>query len=145
MRLGIGDPGSLNYLGIEQVLNDWTTERFASKHAKHVVILDIAGNPVSPSGIGSDVIDGRQTVTNSGTAVALGATTTITEVTIMAETNNSGTITVGGSTVVDAEATRRGVSLESGETITLKVNDLAKIFIDASVNTDGVTYTAITP
>lgn len=83
--------------------------------------------------------DGRKTVTAAspekiGSAVC-------SWVCIQAETDNTGEIVVGGSTVVAALATRRGLSLTKGDTITLPVNNLAAIYIDTTVSTDGVTFT----
>uniref|UniRef100_A0A6M3JXT0 Uncharacterized protein n=1 Tax=viral metagenome TaxID=1070528 RepID=A0A6M3JXT0_9ZZZZ len=85
--------------------------------------------------------DGRKTVTSAGTAEPLVAVVTpIQSVAITAETDNTGIIVVGGSTVVADLATRRGVPLNAGETFPLSVNDLADIYIDATVSGDGVTF-----
>lgn len=93
---------------------------------------------------GGELIDGRQTVTTGGTRVQLSTTSTaIIEVAITAETDNTGIIVVGGSTVVASLSTRRGTPLQAGETVVLGVNDLAKVYLDTTVNTDGVTYTAV--
>lgn len=93
---------------------------------------------------GGSLIDGRQTVTTAGTRVQLSTTSTaVLEVAITAETDNTGIITVGGPTVVGALATRRGIPLSAGATISLGVNDLSKVYLDTTVNTDGVTYTAV--
>ena len=93
---------------------------------------------------GGSLICGRQTVTSAGTAVQLSTTpTSILEVAITAETDNTGIIVVGGSTVVASLSTRRGTPLQAGETVVLGVNDLAKVYLDTTVNTDGVTYTAV--
>lgn len=88
-----------------------------------------------------EIHDGRQTVTTPGTAVALATSTACKKVTVTAELNNTGTVTVGGSTVVDAEATRRGTPLYPGDSYSLDADDLAEVFIDAEVATDGVSYT----
>jgi hypothetical protein len=91
--------------------------------------------------ITSEVNDGRQIVTIPGTAVALATSTVCKRVTVVAEFSNTGTITVGSSTVIDAEATRRGIPLYPGDSYTLDVDDLDEVFIDAEVATDGVSYT----
>lgn len=86
--------------------------------------------------------DGRKTVTSGGTAVPLVASSTpCFWVTITAETDNTGVIAVGGSTVVAALGTRRGLALAAGASVTLSINDLANVYIDATVNTEGVTFT----
>ncbi len=85
--------------------------------------------------------DGRKTVATAGTAEALAASTPAKVVFITAETDNTNPVTVGGSTVVGAEATRRGTPLYPGETITLLCDDLADIYVDAITNGEGVTFT----
>ena len=85
--------------------------------------------------------DGRQVVTTAGTRVQLSTTSVrVKSVAVTAETDNTGVITVGGSTVVAALATRRGTPLAAGATISLDINDLAKVYLDTTVNGDGVTY-----
>ena|SRR3990167_7352033 len=93
--------------------------------------------------IGEAVGDGRQTVTTAGTAVRLASQTLCVCVNIVAETDNTGIICVGGSTVVAALATRRGTPLAAGNSVSIEVRDLAAIWIDSTVDTDGVTFTFI--
>ncbi len=85
--------------------------------------------------------DGRKVVASAATAEALATTTACKRVDITAEFNNTGVIVVGGSTVVADLATRRGVPLYAGSTYTVLIEDLADVYIDATVSTDGVTYT----
>jgi hypothetical protein len=84
--------------------------------------------------------DGRKTVTTPGTAVVLATSTSIKEVTCTAELDNTDVVCVGGSTVIAALATRRGIPLYPGDSVTLIVNDLAIVYIDAMVATEGVTF-----
>jgi hypothetical protein len=90
--------------------------------------------------------DGRRVVTTAGTSVALSATSvSVSSVAITAETDNTGVVVVGGvGTVVAALATRRGVPLSAGDTLTLgradQVDDLAEVGLDATVSGDGVTF-----
>lgn len=85
--------------------------------------------------------DGRKTVTTPGTAVQLATSATrCKQVTIMAELDNGDYVVVGGSTVVAALATRRGIPLSPGMSIVLKADDLTDIWIDAVVATEGVTF-----
>jgi hypothetical protein len=87
------------------------------------------------------VSDGRKTVTTAGTRVALATTSAVFDsVAVTAETDNTGIITIGGSTVVAALATRQGTPLSAGDTVVLENVDLAKVYIDSTVNTDGVTW-----
>lgn len=93
---------------------------------------------------GSGLACGRQTVTTGGTAVQLSTTATrCREVVITAETDNTGIIVVGDSTVVASSATRKGVPLNAGDSITLEVANLKTVYLDTTVNGDGVTYLAV--
>lgn len=85
--------------------------------------------------------DGRKVVAAAGTAEALEDSPHEVEVVIIAaETNNTGVIVVGASTVVAALATRRGIPRNAGDPITLYFVDLNKVYLDATVSGDGVTY-----
>lgn len=90
--------------------------------------------------------DGRQVVARAGTRVPLAAQSTLGgRVTIVAEPDNGGAVVIGGSTVVAAAATRRGIPLfaspASGATsVTIDVDDLSTVYLDAERDTDGVTY-----
>lgn len=98
-------------------------------------------NPIPSYNSFGSIGDGRKVVTTAGTAVALATTTAIKRVYIQAETDNTGVIVVGGSTVVASLATRRGITLNAGDCITLDIDDLADVYIDSTVNGDGVTFT----
>jgi len=87
--------------------------------------------------------DGRKVVAAAGTAEALSAQQDCKSVTIIAETDNTGVISVGGSTVVAALATRRGTPLAAGESFSLDIGDLSLVWLDSTVNGDGVTYTYV--
>ena len=121
-----------------------------------VIITDSLGNfirssnplPVTststtapPSDGYATIADGRKVVASAGTAEALALTTACKRVEITAEFNNTGVIVVGGATVVADLATRRGTPLYAGSTYTLLIEDLADVYIDATVSTDGVTFT----
>lgn len=123
-----------------------------AKKASRVQNIDNDGNilggsadkpvHVSTNGaVGSEVKDGRQTVTTPGTAVALAASTACTEVIATAETDNTDIVVIGGSTVVAALSTRRGNPLYAGDSFAISTNDLAEVFIDALTAGDGVTFT----
>lgn len=86
--------------------------------------------------------DGRKVVTTAGTAVRLASTNTrCAKVTVMAEIDNTGYIVIGDSTVVAALATRRGVPLSAGSSVTINIEDLYQLWIDSEVSGDGVTFT----
>lgn len=86
------------------------------------------------------IADGRKVVATAGTREVLAASTPCKRVALMAEMDNTGTIVVGGNTVVAALATRRGIPLDAGDSVTIVTNNLANIYLDTTVNGDGVTY-----
>lgn len=92
---------------------------------------------------------GRKTVAAAGTAEALTSSyTAFSSVTICAETDNTGIISVGDSGVVAALSTRTGVPLSASDCYTIDAgdwgsSDLRTVFIDTTVSGDGVTYHSI--
>ena len=90
------------------------------------------------------IADGRKVVAVAATAEALAGATTCQRVDITAETDNTGIIVVGGSTAVALLATRQGTPLNAGDSYSLEIDDLADVFIDATVSGDGVTFTYFT-
>lgn len=103
---------------------------------------DVAkGNPLPTYVAIGSIVDGRKVVTTAGTPVALGTTQAIKKIYVQAETDNTGVIVIGNSTVVASLATRRGIALNAGDSIEIDIDDLAKLFIDTTVNGDGVTFT----
>ena len=89
------------------------------------------------------ISDGRKTV-SAAAAEALASSTLAKVVIITAETDNTGVIVVGGSTVVALLATRRGTPLFAGDSIVLEIDNLADVYLDTTVSGDGVTYTYLT-
>jgi hypothetical protein len=116
---------------------DTTIYIAASTNPKSVITLSGAG----VEAVKSSIKDGRKVVATAGTRLALAASTTCKHVTIVAETNNTDIVVVGGITVVAALATRQGVPLYPGDTYDLDIDDLADVYLDALVSTEGVTYT----
>jgi hypothetical protein len=84
---------------------------------------------------------GKKTVTTAGTDVVLAASTPAKWVTIQAYRANTKDIAVGGTGVDAAEATGDGVALAPGASITLSIDNLADVFIDATVSGEGVRFT----
>lgn len=106
-----------------------------------VAVANADGSPVGGSDSYSSMNTGAKTVTTAGTPVALVASTTEARlVAITANIANTGRIAVGDSGVV---ASTDGFSLGAGETAILPVvaNDLAEMFIDSTVNGEGVKFT----
>lgn len=92
----------------------------------------------------TDVKDGRKVVAAAGTAEALSSSSIrCRHVDVTAETDNTGLVVTGGSTVVAALATRRGTPLNAGDTHTLYEVDLSEVFIDSTVSGDGVTFSYV--
>jgi len=99
--------------------------------------VDIGATGHNVTGIGHGV----KTVTTAGTDVVLSASTTAKVVIITAQTDNTGLVAVGGSGVDATVLTGTGVALWAGDSVTLLVDDLADVYIDATVSGDGVRYT----
>lgn len=87
----------------------------------------------------NSVISGQTTVTNAGTRVALGGSTSILGVTIKAKLINTGYIYVGNNAVTSAN----GYILSAGDIVNIDVDNLVDIFIDSSVSGEGVSYLAV--
>lgn len=103
-----------------------------------MAIVNSGGRLPAPNG---GLYSGRKVVTTAGTAVKLQTTQEQCEnITITAESDNTGIIAVGDSSVVAAEGTQQGAILTPLGSITVKVGDLSKIYIDSDVNGDGVSY-----
>ena len=98
----------------------------------------------------STIADNRKTVTAAGTAEKiLAASTTCIKVIITALESNTDVIVVGGSTVVagtteDGGGTRRGTPLDPGQSLEILINDVSKIYIDAVVSGNGVSFVYFT-
>lgn len=91
---------------------------------------------------GTSVGSGQETVVAAGTAVPLSTTSTsILSVTVKALATNTGDIYVGGSTVAAAN----GYVLAAGELVSLDVDDLMDVYIDAAVNGEGVSFIYVVP
>lgn len=79
--------------------------------------------------------DSSQNVTTAGTRVQLtGAACK--KIIITAKAANTGTIWVGGSTI----AANRGIPLVALQNITLEVSNVNVVYIDSTVNGEGITY-----
>lgn len=91
-----------------------------------------------------NVADGRKTVTTAGTRVQLGESRAIESVAVTALEANTGVICIGGKTVVAASGTRTGIPLAAKQTATIDTDDLGDLYIDATVNGEGVSWLAVT-
>lgn len=84
---------------------------------------------------------GVTTVTTAGTDVALAGSTACKWVIVQSQTDNTGLIAVGASGVDATEATGTGIILYPGDSIFLSIDNLASVFVDSTVNGEGVRYT----
>lgn len=85
--------------------------------------------------------DGLQLVAAAGTAEQLSATSLpCRAVLVQARPENTGNVVVGSSTVVAAAGTRRGIALVPGQNVLLRVTDVDKLYVDAVVSGEGVSF-----
>jgi len=90
---------------------------------------------------------GRKEVAVAGTRepLVVAPGTRAVRLVIVAETDNTNEVVVGGAEVVAALATRQGVPLKGvagqEERLELFDVDLSDIYVDAVTGTEGVTYT----
>ena len=98
------------------------------------VIADITAIAVP-----STIYHGQKAVTTAGTEVALAASQAILSgVRIKALAANTGDIYVGANPVTSST----GFVLDAGEEVFVEVANLATVYIDSSVNLEGVSYIA---
>jgi len=92
------------------------------------------------------LVSGRKVVASAGTAERLSSSDIpITRIDIVAETDNTGIIVIGGSGVIASQATRTGAPLSASGSYTLEARggeslSLKNIWIDAATSGDGVTF-----
>ncbi len=98
----------------------------------------------------TQLIDGNQTIAAAGTRVRLAeqATTTIKSIIVQALSNNTGVVVVGGSDVVAAVGahgapTQKGIALTAGQSVAIDTDDVADVYLDATVSGDGVAWLAL--
>lgn len=85
-----------------------------------------------------NIYSGKVNVAISGTEVILGSAI-ISSVTIKALSANTGIIYVGAGGVSSAN----GFQLAAGDTVSIDISNLATVWIDSSVNGEGITYLAV--
>lgn len=118
-------------------LEDATTRgRRATVSATGALRTDAAiTSSVQPAGF-STIGASSTNVTTAGTRVALAGSTACKKVVMTAKATNTGVIWVGGSTV----AAGAGIPLVAYQQFEIDIQDLATVFIDSTVNGEGVTY-----
>lgn len=102
-----------------------------------VLLVDTDGNPTTSGGssIPTAIVDNSENVVTAGTRVQL-TTATCKKIIITAKAANTGTIWVGGATV----AAGRGIPLVALQNVTLDISNANAVYIDATVNGEGITY-----
>lgn len=93
-------------------------------------VISVNLNPYSILG------NGVQTVTTAGVAVQLASSNAIKTLTIRSFSTNTGLIYVGTSSVSAAN----GFELSPQETVSLDIANIGTVWIDSSVNGEGVSY-----
>jgi len=86
------------------------------------------------------VKDGITTVTTAGTRVQLAPSEAVSVVYVQGNSANTNPVVVGGTTVVAAVATRRGVSLAAGVTQEIVTDDIGDIWVDAVTSGEKVNF-----
>lgn len=85
------------------------------------------------------ILHGQKNVTTAGTAEALVSSSTPCEwVTVVAKRTNTGRVYVGGASVPNDDT--GGAYLSAGDSIDIDVTNLIKLYINSTVNGEGVTY-----
>lgn len=107
-----------------------------------VTLDDILAAIESLGGSSTAMSDGRKSVAVTGTAIALGSAVSKV-VFITAFVGNSGPVVIGGSTVVFTEATRTGKLLFPGDSMTVSIDNLSKLYVNGTSG-DGVTFSYTT-
>ena len=90
-------------------------------------------------------LHGHTAVAAAGTAVGIAASTALVSgINIKALSANTGLIFVGNSTVENASGAVavRGYELNAKESVFLEVDDIGKVFVDAAVSGEGVSWLA---
>jgi len=101
------------------------------KYSEQIYAATVAGK----------LADGRKVVTVAGTAEAVvSASTPCRKVVLTALAGNTNAVCIGASTVVAALATRRGIPLLASQALTVYVDDLSKLYIDAITSGEGVSF-----
>lgn len=94
-----------------------------------------------------NIYSSRATVATAGTPVQLSASATeVRRIDITAELDNTGVVCVGGPAngfsagVIADLATRTGIPLAPGDSVTLLITKRSVVYLDSEVSGDGVTY-----
>lgn len=97
--------------------------------------------------IGKTIVSGRKSVTTPGVAEKLVATSTYCFMLIVsADLGNTNPVVVGGSETLAAGGSQKGIVLVPGNNpVTIVVNDVSKVYVDAQTASDAVCFTYFVP
>jgi hypothetical protein len=140
--LNIDASGRLTALSVQS--GTWTLGANSGVDIGDVTLNNLTSTPVFTQHNITALGHGVTTVTTAGTDVALAASTACKRVVIQSQTDNTGLIAVGATGVDATEATGTGIILYPGDAFELETDNLADIFIDSTVNGEGVRYTYFT-
>lgn len=101
-----------------------------------------ASNPLDVSTTPSvtGLADGVKIITTAGTDEVLASSTICKWVSIQAQTDNTGLIAIGASGVDATVATGTSVVLYPGDVISFEIDNLNNIFVDSTVDGEGVRF-----
>ena len=114
-----------------------------------VVAVSDGGTPLNVDGTvdvtsagdqAATLTNGRRTVTTPGTAVALASSATCAWVSVSALPSNTGKVAIGGIGVLATPGSETGLVLAPGGSLTVPVDDIAAVFVDAVVPGEGVSF-----
>lgn len=127
------------YLGVQPARYMATPPTLTDTYTSPL-LLDISGNlkTTASADIPTTLTGGSKTVTATGTAEALGASLATKSIYIRAKSTNTGNVFVGDSTV-DA-TTSQQIILAANDAITIDISNRATVYVDVSVNGEGVDY-----
>ena len=97
--------------------------------------------------IGKKIVSGRKAVAAHGTAEQLVATAThCFKIDLSADLGNTNPVVLGGSQVVAAAGSQKGIVLIPGNApLTIIVDDVSKIYVDSQIDGDAVCFTYYVP
>lgn len=96
---------------------------------------------LAKSDVAAALTDARKIVPTPGTVVALAASTPCKWVTVSALLSNTDQVNVGGSGALATSGGSTGTPLSAGSSVTIPVDNVSKVFVDARVAGEGVSYT----
>ena len=119
IKVSVTGTSLLGKVGIDQV----------TANANEVVVKGIT--------MPTTLVHGQKTIASAGTEEAIGASTPLLSgVKVKALAANTGIVYVGANPVTSST----GFALAAGEEVFLEVANLATVFIDVSVNAEGVSF-----